>query len=737
MDFYLGVLAGTQFDGDSYLVPAQFGVPMLSYNADLWAAAGLAPPERPLTWPQLIDAATALTRTRGTTVEIHGLADPNGGWPLWAEVKRNGGRIAATADGAATIDQPAVVQALTQVKQWVDGGVLLPFARDGSSDGDSFARRVAKQELAIWPAFATNHVEDTATWPFRVGTMAMPTSEQPDRRIPIGSIISSGTAHPDAAWRWLSYLSTQPAPFAFGGSQNSAVPARPSVAAASRYWEQLPEAVRVALQAAVDVAPEVLRASGYDGTAAQALDAALAAVLDGSQLPAEAARTAQAEYVAAIAALAQTPTPDPLANRFVIPTPEIDIAASTTSEIRISAVGLDTATLPALVTQFRATRPDIRVTILNEAAAASNDVDVFVSYGALSTEQQAQLLDLTPLLDQEPQPLRDDYPASAWDAARAGERIVGLPYTVSFPMLAFNPTLFANANLAEPTAAWTGEDIAMAAQTITRRDGANPPRVIITNKTFEAQAFLASFGVAPFMWDGATVVPDLREPFVRDALAQYAAILGAATPADTTVGYLRDGTTIGDAMLADRERIAAGEVAMWWANAPEGVLFDTPPGIEPKYVPIANVLRADTNLRYSQLHITRQAQDVDAAWQFITFLSAQPTTAAGRLPARATAANARELAGVIPADVLAAYRQVLRDRDPAARQGRTPLTDAEWYWIFRAIDSTVGKPPRELDTALEMAQQTMQQYRSCVRGGRSPAQCARDVDPEYMGTMQP
>lgn len=660
MDFYLGVLAGTQFDGDSYLVPAQFGVPMLSYNADLWAAAGLAPPERPLTWPQLIDAATALTRTRGTTVEIHGLADPNGGWPLWAEVKRNGGRIAATADGAATIDQPAVVQALTQVKQWVDGGVLLPFARDGSSDGDSFARRVAKQELAIWPAFATNHVEDTATWPFRVGTMAMPTSEQPDRRIPIGSIISSGTAHPDAAWRWLSYLSTQPAPFAFGGSQNSAVPARPSVAAASRYWEQLPEAVRVALQAAVDVAPEVLRASGYDGTAAQ-----------------------------------------------------------------------------ALVTQFRATRPDIRVTILNEAAAASNDVDVFVSYGALSTEQQAQLLDLTPLLDQEPQPLRDDYPASAWDAARAGERIVGLPYTVSFPMLAFNPTLFANANLAEPTAAWTGEDIAMAAQTITRRDGANPPRVIITNKTFEAQAFLASFGVAPFMWDGATVVPDLREPFVRDALAQYAAILGAATPADTTVGYLRDGTTIGDAMLADRERIAAGEVAMWWANAPEGVLFDTPPGIEPKYVPIANVLRADTNLRYSQLHITRQAQDVDAAWQFITFLSAQPTTAAGRLPARATAANARELAGVIPADVLAAYRQVLRDRDPAARQGRTPLTDAEWYWIFRAIDSTVGKPPRELDTALEMAQQTMQQYRSCVRGGRSPAQCARDVDPEYMGTMQP
>jgi ABC-type glycerol-3-phosphate transport system substrate-binding protein len=77
-----------------------------------------------------------------------------------------------------------------------------------------------------------------------VGVTAVPHGPHGLAAEPIiyGFGISRGTAHPEAAWQLLHFLSRQPpqdvAMFSVGP-----VPARRSVAAANSYWEQLPDSL--------------------------------------------------------------------------------------------------------------------------------------------------------------------------------------------------------------------------------------------------------------------------------------------------------------------------------------------------------------------------------------------------------------------------------------------------------------------------------------------------------------
>ena len=79
-DFLPGFLGTCMSDDKLYGLPFQCSTPVLYYNKNAFAKAGIK--AAPTTWPELEAAAKALTLRQGSTVEQWGLTI-GGGWHDW------------------------------------------------------------------------------------------------------------------------------------------------------------------------------------------------------------------------------------------------------------------------------------------------------------------------------------------------------------------------------------------------------------------------------------------------------------------------------------------------------------------------------------------------------------------------------------------------------------------------------------------------------------------------------
>ncbi len=110
-DFYPAYLANSSYQGHIWSLPFQRSIPVLYYNKDMFATAGLDNSKGPANYNEMVADAQKLTKADGST---WGLEISSDGIPYWLfqSFVIGGGSNVFTADNKVTFNSPAVQQAL-------------------------------------------------------------------------------------------------------------------------------------------------------------------------------------------------------------------------------------------------------------------------------------------------------------------------------------------------------------------------------------------------------------------------------------------------------------------------------------------------------------------------------------------------------------------------------------------------------------------------------------------------
>lgn len=744
-DFHPGALP----PGPLRVLPSTLSVQTLAYNRDLWEGAGLAAPDPAWGWADLLAAAEQLTRRQGDETLVYGIDDGQDGRIILQGLLAEAGvSLAPGADGALSLDQPAAAAALAQVVDLIGRGVIAQRpAGDGPVAFEAIGQEIRAGRVAMWigglPLGGPGG--EGQALPFAVSDAALPAMARDNLLSSRGYAMSVGTAHPEAAWRWLSYLSAQT--ISFGGGVfllgiGHDVPARRSLAAG--FWEGLPPDRAAAIRATLDRAdrlppaiPEAVRGS---------LAAALADALKGA--PAEQALArADADLSRQLLEQAARPTPAPASVQVQLPDPVVVPPNATL--VRFSSFGADPATLRRLAEQFNGLDSGVFVELAPPAfgggdfsiAALTEGLDCFEWPAPPRPEDRAALRDLQPLLDADASaeggaPMRDDYPAALLAPFRADGRLYGLPYAVALRALTYNRDAFRAAGLEPPRPDWSLAEFLEAARRLTDRAGADPRYGYAIGGDAEAdlRSFLAWQGAAPFSGAGDSLAPRFTAPEVAEAIRAYVGLLRDSSPHSSLPGYRR-----GSFIEAAGSMGQGGRLGMWYSGGFAGVIItigDGPAGAAPALAvappPIGQGGLSGADISSSGLYIAAGSAHPEACWQWLSFLSRQAGGLGEQFPARSSvAASPAFLDQARPgaAELYAAYAEALARPDALAAPEQERRAD--YFWLLQAIDRALQGG--DLDRELAEAQALTEQHLACVAAGETPASCAKSVDPEYAG----
>jgi ABC-type glycerol-3-phosphate transport system substrate-binding protein len=748
-DFYPGMIDQYARDGHTYALPFSSRITLLSYNKELWASKGLAEPKPDWTMRDLLAAAEQLASKRGGNVETYGLVD----WAadqsvLFSELKDAGVDLLATPADQLRLDRPEVVAALERVAELAASGAIYvePRSGEGVINVDQIQQIINDKHAGMWQRGLS--APETTQPSSTIGTLPYPAVGGP---YSFGGgqsyVMSSGTQHPQQAWRWLSFLSKQviKSPY-MGPDTASDLPARKSVAEQSGYWKGLDEQTRAAVEAIL-ARPAAPPMQLPDPQVFGPLSQATSAVLKGEKKPEQALREAQSSLEQARAEAQLTPEPTPDSSPIVVATPPAVLAAAPdATTISFGTFEYQSEQFRKLAETFNQNNPQAFVQIkpidtsstfsFAGAAAAS---DCFTWWSAPGTDELTATLDLQPLIDADAAFQRDDYPPGLLAPFQKASGLYGLPYAVSFRVLAYNKEAFDSAGLAYPTAEWTMDDMLDAARKLTSGSEAQRRYGYATDgpQTEDLRFILAQFGAELTSGSGDAQQPNFTDAKVAEGIRYYLDLLHDASPHKEFKGYKRNETFGGE--LFELRRTGRVAISFDFGNN----FFFVGPGSQPQYTrviappPLGSGLLSQENIRSSGLFISEQTQHVQQCWQWLKFLSSQPSdlAAQGSFPARRSLAEADAFLQLAPsgaADVYKAYRAALdRAPEPGSQPASADQASIDFYWFYRAVDRAFqGKA---LDRELDQAQTLTEQYLICIRSGGQAAVCAKQIDSTYDG----
>ncbi|MCU0490510.1 MAG: extracellular solute-binding protein [Chloroflexaceae bacterium] len=722
-------LRAAQVDGRTLFLPQTLQVNLLRYNQDMWS--GTAPSEgQP--WAALLEQAAALARQQPGTNPTYGFVDGSGG----AEVLR-----AALATGGADLTFTGPLPAEDVLAQAIQGVV----AGKGSqalapaSVADA-ARLVQEGRAAVW-AFSSA-TGPAAPLPFATADMAFP-ADYPAAapQIATGYAISGGTAHPEAAWRWLRFLHQASVPGRTGTALGVELPARQRQLQAN--LARLSPASRQAIEATL-ARPATPPRATLPPSVTQAIGASLSSVADGSQTATEAAVAIRQALEQARADLeaARTSRTGPLAVQLPV-VPNVQAGATL---ITFRALDNDLGPFQALAEGFQRDNPNIVVEVKDssglgqqispEVVAQNSDCFTYTSRGLVIPRRGPRpVLDLQPLIDSDPNFKLDDYPAVVLNRVRADGVLYGLPYAISLRALAYNQLLFDQANLPYPTADWSLDDLLAVAQQLTKGEGATKQYGFIsaTAQTDELPFFLSRFGALPLVQ--GTREQMSAEP-ARKAVQYYTQLLRETSPTTRIQGY--DGSLPFDYEYLDL--IPQGRAAMWldsgssMAQAARGELDSSKVRLGLVPPPLNNTPLSSADITRSwSFYISASTEHREACWRWITFLSSQESIVQYGFPARVSLAESeafQQRSAPGSSAVYAAYKAAFErmSTTPAAQLMSPEIDD---FWFFRAVDRVLqgGDVGRELNEAGRFTEE----YMACLQGNGDIISCTRLVDPTYSG----
>jgi ABC-type glycerol-3-phosphate transport system substrate-binding protein len=723
-DFYPGALVPLGDKQGIYMLPHTLYVPLLSYNKTLWKSHNLPDPKPDLSWDELLAVAQQLTQKNGDKVGVYGLLD----WDVGMELLQHK-LVAAGLDPAHMdrVDQNEVATAVDQIAELAKAGVVDVLPNQPTNPG-MFQGLITESQVGIW---TSNMLISSGTPSFEIGTLSFP-----DKVVGgDGYIMSSGTQHPEAAWRWLSFLShkevRQP-----GRSPNliGQLPARKSVADQSGYWNQLDDATKAVINAALErSSASTTRPTGFDIRTDVLLRQALDSVIYGGSKTRDALQVAQTTLEQQIAqsppaptdtgsvVVVATPAPGPKPGAITI---NFGMPRNVVDEARRVADAFNSAN-PDIFIQIKDTGPDN----LALSDRASN-VDCFASRIPPDATSASALLDIQPLIDADAGFPVSDYPPILLTPFKYQGHLYGLPYGANLRVLNYNQSAFDAAGLSHPTASWTMDDFLNAAKTLTSGSGGNKQYGFAGAKAPDMLFFIERFGATPTTGSGDALKLNFTDSKVIQGIQFYIDLMKNYSPHTKLEGYVR-----GDDSNSAFPQIASGRVGMWldfgtyFFGLNRGGYQGFTRAIAPP--PLENGLVTWNDFQESGLYISAKTPQPQACWTWVKYLSGVLSGVGGAFPARFALTTSDAYTQQAPAgapEVATAYHAAF---DRLAGDDAAALAPAgiDYYWFFRAVDRALqGK---DLERELTDAQSITEQYMACVKGGEQTNTCASQVDPTY------
>ena len=201
-------LDASKYLGESYVVPFNVSTPVMYYNKDAFAAAGLDPETPPESWDELLVAAKALTVKEGEEVTQWGIAPPPQ-WVRWAMTNQAGGGWVDPADNAVQIDMPESIRAYQTASDWVNvhGVASLEAALDEGVSDEYFISGRAAIEFDSTGGL-TRQLEDAT---FELGVAPLPCDAvcaAPIGGATLGIVASASQEEKDGAWEFIRFVTT-------------------------------------------------------------------------------------------------------------------------------------------------------------------------------------------------------------------------------------------------------------------------------------------------------------------------------------------------------------------------------------------------------------------------------------------------------------------------------------------------------------------------------------------------
>jgi multiple sugar transport system substrate-binding protein len=543
-----------------------------------------------------------------------------------------------------------------------------------------------------------------------------------------GVSMSAGTAHPEAAWRWMDFLTRQD--ISEQGPLVRFLPPRRSVAETGGFWDDIDPELADALRYALDHSYVLQQTAGYE-TISDVLEPVLLEEKPLEDALIEAQAEAEAEIQEAQVERAEaTPVPT-----VVVAAPEEEAPAAEGAVTVIFNVGTGVLSVQAYrdaAQRFHEAHPDIVVevqmpnltdtSITMRSVAESADCFQWVPQ-VKNPENQAAILSLEPFMDADPSFSTDDfYPPVLEKFAWQGQ-LWGLPLELRPYVVEYNKALFDTVGLDYPAQSgaaelfWTTDDFVELAAALTQgEDEAKQygfvPQALEVN---DLLLLIEPRGARLIDLNADPPAFTLDDPSTAEALRWYADMSTAYGVKPIFVSDIAKVTEISAAAIEREGLISEGRVAMWTnlgSNTVTGDREDLDIGVAPLPAGTSGATASGTATGY---FISAQTEVRQACWLWINFLTQQPGLTEG-LPARRSVAETEafreqvgdERAAVYLASVAGAERASVFDT----------LTGEAWlaggiYWLGRAYDQVVNEQA-SVEAALDAAQKMAEDYRACV-----------------------
>lgn len=696
--FLPGLLAHFQWQGGTWAIPAWVHAPLVAYDARLFEQADLDEPQPGWTWDDLALAAEKLTRREGAqTIRYGAYLGIN---PALSVLDAQGGRLVDEMREVAVplLDDPHTVAAAQWYVDLVRRGIVL----DPTNSVDPI-NLLKKGEIALSVLPSGVWTDDLAHENEAFKLTALPGRS---RVYPYGYYISAGTAHPQAAWQWVQFLSREVVPA-------DGLPARPEQAADAPGIRRMGEQAAQAVQDTLSRALLPVRPVQIERQFMEAVERILGG-MDAQTALAQAQQTALTggEPAAVETVVVPPPTPTPAATEQIVFFAQI------------------TGGYPQLAGVFQQEHPEIQIKFVsarelgaNQSSFGLNDLiqttqaDCFLwNSGMLQNDENRSLvLDLGPFVDAYPDFAPDDFVPVAWAHAYHNGNLRAIPAGLRARVLYYNRALFQAANEPFPQPDWTWDDLIGAAYQLS---GGEPPErqygLLLWPFGQEIRTWVEAWAGSLVDTQGAPARFRFDDPQIVSAVRQLARLVQ-----DRVVPALGMETiTVGDQQhtayqIGELEELArAQKGAMWleWVglihqNSIENVSVALPP---------ASVAGSGLYVA-SQYYISAQTSHASACWAWIRFLSTQ-IPPDGTLPPRYSLLRSKQFAEQVGQANQQVYLRAAESPflSSPAPEGWPEKADRAYTWFDRALENVLWQVA-DVETELAQAQFKADAYLACLR----------------------
>lgn len=207
-DFIPGFIADGYYEGKLYAVPFMRSTPLLYYNKEMFAEAGL-PDRVPETWQEFVEFSEKLTKVENGKPVQQGISYTMGAttahWYLQAAIYAYGGQV-SDENFELHLTEPEAIQAAQLWQDTVKNGIGKAGIDEGGSQADFLNHRVG---MAFGSTGSMANLMNNAD--FTVGAGMIPAATK--RQVPVGGSVVALTTKDEpkqvAAMKFIKFL-TQP-----------------------------------------------------------------------------------------------------------------------------------------------------------------------------------------------------------------------------------------------------------------------------------------------------------------------------------------------------------------------------------------------------------------------------------------------------------------------------------------------------------------------------------------------